>query len=90
MANTKSAEKRMRQSEEARLRNASIRSTVRTAVKKVRVALDQNDTAKVEDLLRMATRTIDKAKTKGVLKANTASRKVGRLMKAVQAKVAAK
>lgn len=88
MANTPSAVKRMRQSENARRRNAAIRSTVRTAIKKVRVALEQND-ANVEELLRKATQTIDKAKSKGVLKANTASRKVGRLVRSVNAKLAA-
>lgn len=88
MANTRSAEKRVRQSEKARKRNAAIRSTVRTAVKKVRKALEQNDTAAASELLRLATRTIDKAHTKGVLKANTARRKISRLARAVAAKAA--
>ena len=41
------------------------------------------------ELLRKATRTIDKAKTKGVLKANTARRKISRLARAVAQKAAA-
>lgn len=88
MANTRSAEKRVRTSEQARQRNAAIRSTVRTATKKVRQALDRGDAAAAGQLLREATRTIDKAKTKGVLKANTAQRKVSRLAKAVAQKTA--
>lgn len=83
MANTPSAQKRVRQSEKARKRNAAIRSTFRTAVKKVYRALEQNDASAANDLLRQATRTIDKAKTKGVLKANTARRKISRLSRAV-------
>jgi len=85
VANTKSAIKRNRQAEAARIRNNSIRSQVRTAVKKVRTAIEANDTANVQELLRAATRTIDKAATKGVVKANAASRKISRLTKAVTA-----
>lgn len=88
MANTRSAEKRVRQSEKARKRNAAIRSTVRTAVKKVRKALEQNDVQAAQELLRAATRTIDKAHSKGVLKTNTARRKISRLARAVAAKAA--
>lgn len=83
MANTRSAEKRVRTSEIARKRNAAIRSTVRTATKKVLQALQQGDASAAGELLRQATRSIDKAKTKGVLKANTAKRKVSRLARAV-------
>lgn len=89
MANTPSALKRVRQSEKARKRNASIRSTFRTAVKKVRLALEQDKIEEANELLRKATRTIDKAKTKGVLKANTARRKISRLARAVAQKAAA-
>lgn len=85
MANTPSAIKRMRQSEAARLRNAAIRSRVRTEIKKVRKALDENNLEIAEQQLRVATKYIDKAATKGVLKANTASRKIGRLTRAVNA-----
>lgn len=85
MANTKSAIKRIRQAEEARVRNNSIRSKVRTSVKKVREAIAANDHATAQELLRQATRTIDKAATKGVVKSNAASRKISRLTKAVSA-----
>jgi len=85
VANTKSALKRIRQAEAARARNASIRSRVRTAIKKVRTAVDASDAAKAEELLRAATKTIDQAAAKGVLNARAASRKISRLAKAVSA-----
>lgn len=85
MANTKSALKRIRQAEVARARNASIRSSVRNAVKKVRVAIGSSDAAQAQELLRLATRSIDKAAAKGVLNARAASRKISRLAKAVSA-----
>ena len=88
MANTKSALKRIRQAEVARARNASIRSTVRTALKKVRAAAGTSDAAQAQELLRLATKSIDKAASKGVLNARAASRKISRLAKAVSAAAA--
>ncbi len=89
MANTRSAEKRNRQASKRRARNNAVRSTVKTAIKKVREAIAKNDPA-VGDLLRLATKTIDKASTKGVVHARAASRKVARLASAVRAPAAAK
>lgn len=82
MANTRSAIKRMRQAEVRKVRNSAVRSTVRTAIRKLREAMAKNDPA-VAELLAKATRTIDKAASKGVLPSNTASRKISRLAKAV-------
>lgn len=90
MANTRSAEKRYLQAEKARARNASIRSSVRTAMKKVREAVAKNDVAGAQELLKQAASTIDKAATKGVIKDNSASRKVARLSRAVHLAAAAK
>ena len=71
MANTKSAMKRIRQSEKRRVRNRTIRSQVRTAVKTARAAGgDALRTAVAE-----AIRALDKAVTKGVVHPNTAARK---------------
>ena len=71
MANTRSAIKRMRQSEKRRVRNRTIRSQVRTAVKTARAAGgDALRTAVAE-----AIRALDKAVTKGVVHRNTAARK---------------
>ncbi len=90
VANTKSALKRIRQSEAARARNASIRSTVRTAVKKFRAAAASAEPGEAQELLRLATRAIDRAATKGVYKGRAASRKISRLAKSVSAAAAAK
>ncbi|AKU90592.1 SSU ribosomal protein S20p [Vulgatibacter incomptus] len=90
MANTRSALKRIRQAEVARARNSSIRSSFRTAIKKVREAVAKNDSTTAQELLRLATRSIDKAATKGVIKGRAASRKISRLAKSVAAGAAAK
>jgi small subunit ribosomal protein S20 len=89
VANTRSAEKRNRQASKRRVRNSAVRSTVKTAIKKVREAIAKNDPA-VPQLLKQATSTIDKAATKGVVHARAASRKVARLARAVRTPAAAK
>jgi len=71
VANTRSAIKRIRQNEKRRVRNRTIRSQVRTAVKTARAAGgDALRTAVAE-----AIRALDKAVTKGVVHRNTAARK---------------
>lgn len=84
MANVPSAEKRNRQRLRRRQRNLTQLTRVRTYVKRVQavVATGQKD-AKVGDLLKEAVKLIDKAAQKGVLKRETASRKISRLTKAV-------
>ena len=72
MANTSSALKRMRQSERRRLRNRTVRSKVRTAVKNARTALGSAD---ARAAVTEAIRALDKAVTKGVIHRNTAARK---------------
>ena len=89
MANTKSAEKRMRQSEKRRARNRAVRATMRTAVKKVRVALAAGDAQGAEAALKDAISVIDRTSKKNVVHRNTAARTKSRLMKAVQAAAAA-
>ncbi|MFP3916039.1 MAG: 30S ribosomal protein S20 [Actinomycetota bacterium] len=77
MANIKSQIKRNRQNEVRRLRNKSVRSEVRTAIRKTLAAADAGEPT--DDLLRRAQRTIDKAVSKGVLKPNAAARQKSRL-----------
>lgn len=81
MANIKSAKKRALTNEKRRQRNVARRSDVRTAIKKVMTALAGNrvDVAELKELMREAESKIAQAKGKGVLKANTASRKISRL-----------
>ncbi len=78
MANNPSAEKANRQSQKRRVRNRAALSTLRTAVKKARAAID-GKAAEATDLRKTAIAIIDSAVTKGVLKRNTASRYVSRL-----------
>lgn len=83
MANHKSAEKRHRQSKVRNARNTHIRSTMRSYVKKVRIAIAEGDAETAKSLLEKAVPYIDKAATKGVIHKATASRKIGRLTKLV-------
>lgn len=83
MANIKSAKKRAITNEQNRQRNVQRRSDIKTATKKVLAALEANDVIMAQDLLRQAESKIARAKGKGVLKSNTASRKVSRLAKKV-------
>ncbi len=83
MANIKSAKKRILVNKTRAERNKSIRSGVKTAIKKVTAAIEANDKDAAAKALVAATATIDKAATKGVYHKNTASRKVSRLAKAV-------
>ncbi|MBQ7841028.1 MAG: 30S ribosomal protein S20 [Lachnospiraceae bacterium] len=83
MANIKSAKKRILVNRTKAERNKAIKSSVKTAVKKVRVAIEANDKAAAQAALVAASATIDKAASKGVYHKNTASRKVSRLAKAV-------
>ncbi|HPL63848.1 MAG: 30S ribosomal protein S20 [Syntrophales bacterium] len=82
MATHKSAEKRNRQSKKRRERNVSIKSKVKTSVKKVLAAVEKKD-AEAKNILKSTISTITKAASKGVLHKNTASRKVSRLTKKI-------
>ena len=82
MANIKSAQKKNRQMIKHRTRNRSVMSGLRTVVKKARTAVDAKQ-ADAAALVSEAISVINKAVTKGVLKRETASRKISRLTKAV-------
>ena len=74
MANTRSAIKRMKQSEQRRQRNRAARSTIRSTVKAARTALagkSSDSRAAVQEAIR----TLDRAVTRGVMHRNTAARK---------------
>ena len=83
MANIKTAKKRILVNRTKAARNKSIKSGVKTAVKKVRVAIEANDKSAADAALLAATSAIDKAAKRGVYHKNTASRKVSRLAQAV-------
>lgn len=75
VANIKSQIKRIRTNEEARQRNKSVRSSVRTAVRRFRAAAEAGDREVATTELRTATRALDKAATKGVIHKNQAANK---------------
>ncbi len=83
MAIIKSAKKRILVNRTKAERNKAIRSSVKTAVKKVYTAIEANDADAAKAALLNATSVIDKATSKGVYHKNYASRKVSRLNKAV-------
>jgi small subunit ribosomal protein S20 len=86
MANTRSAKKNVRKNEKRRAVNLARRSAVKTAVKKVTVALEAGTApAAVNLLLQDAAAELSRAKSKGVMHANTAARKIGRLAKRANA-----
>jgi small subunit ribosomal protein S20 len=68
-----------------RSRNQAVRTQVKSAVKKAREALASKDPARAQEALRAATRTLDKAASKGVLHKKNASRRIARLAAAAQA-----
>ncbi|MCA2958790.1 MAG: 30S ribosomal protein S20 [Silvanigrellales bacterium] len=83
MATHKSAEKRARQTIVRNLRNRHNLSTMRTAIKKVRDAIEKKDLANLNALLRTAQSVIAKTCKKGTIHHNTMARRIGRLAKAV-------
>lgn len=84
MANIKSAKKRVRQSEQRRLVNAARRTALKTAIKKVDIALESGvERQEAEMLLRSVAAQLGRAKNKGVLHANAAARRLSRVSKRV-------
>ena len=83
MANHKSALKRHRQSEKARMRNKAMKTRVKNVLKTVRQAVADGDADKAASALVAATSVLDKAAQKKVLHWRSAGRRVSRLTKAV-------
>lgn len=83
MANIKSAKKRILVNRTRAERNKSVKSSVKTAIKKVDAAITAGDQAAAKEALQGAISAMDKAAAKGVYHKNTASRKISRMTKAV-------
>ncbi|MBR1930570.1 MAG: 30S ribosomal protein S20 [Lachnospiraceae bacterium] len=83
LANIKSAKKRILVTRTKTDRNKAIRSSVKTAIKKVFAAIESGDKAAATEELKQATKVIEMAATKGVYHKNNAARKVSRISKAV-------
>jgi small subunit ribosomal protein S20 len=75
VANIKSQEKRIRTNERARLRNQSVKSELRTAVRGLREAIDAGEKEKAAELLVSTNRKLDQAASKGVIHKNQAANK---------------
>ncbi len=89
MANTASAQKRIRQTAKRTALNQARRSRMRTFVKKVETAIAGGDKAAAAEALRAAQPEMQRAATKGVAHSNTIARKVSRLSARVKAMAAA-
>jgi small subunit ribosomal protein S20 len=76
-----SAAKRHRQSEERRLRNKSVRSSIRTSVKKFVVSVQKKERENAETALGEMIKKLDTAARKGIIKKNAAARKKSRMQK---------
>jgi len=83
LANIKSAKKRILVTEVRTARNKSIKSAVKTSIKKVDAAITAKDKDAAQTALKAAISEIGKAASKGVYHKNTAGRKISRLTKAV-------
>lgn len=75
MANIKSQKKRIRTNERARLRNQAIKSALRTDIRAFREAAEAGDKEKATEALRVASRALDKAVSKGVIHKNQVANK---------------
>lgn len=84
MANVKSAKKRVKVIATKTLANKAVKSDLKTAIKKANLAIENGDDNR-QELVRAAIKTIDQAKAKGVLHANTASRKKSSLARRLNA-----
>ncbi|MEM1277924.1 MAG: 30S ribosomal protein S20 [Pseudomonadota bacterium] len=85
MANSASAKKRVRQIARRTAVNTARRSRVRTYIRKVEEAIASGDQAAATEALKQAQPEIMRGASKGILHANTASRKVSRLHQRIKA-----
>ena len=81
MANIKSQIKRNRQNEKARLRNKSVKSSLKTVIRKLNEASEAGNTETATALLRDASRQLDKAASKGVIHKNQAANRKSAIAK---------
>ena len=81
MANIKSQIKRIKTNEKARLRNKSVKSSLKTAIRKFRAAAEAGDVATATTHMQAASRQLDKAASKGVIHANQAANRKSAMAK---------
>jgi len=85
-----SAEKRHRQSEDRRIRNKAVKSSVRTSVRRFVAASQKKDMEEASASLKEMIAKLDSASRKGIIKKNTASRKKSRMQRLYNSLLAAK
>ena len=85
MANTAQARKRARQSVERNKHNSSLRSMLRTAIKRVRQSIAAGDKAAAGEVFQKATSVIDRVADKNIIHKNKAARHKSRLAAAIKA-----
>jgi len=84
MPNLRSSSKRMRQAEQRRILNKSRKSDIKTAIKKVEEAIEENaPEEKARNLVSEVAAKLARAKSKGVIHRNTAARKLSRITRRV-------
>ena len=81
MANIKSQIKRIKTNEKARQRNAAVKSSLKTAVRRFREAAESGDAAATQEALVKASRQLDKAASKGVIHKNQAANRKSAMAK---------
>jgi len=81
MPNIKSAKKRMKTDAQKKVSNNVITSSMRTAIKKVRKDIKENNVEALENDLKIANKRIDKAAKKGLIHKNKAARDKSKLQK---------
>ena len=81
MPNIKSAIKRVKTNDEKNAQNTTVKSAMRTSVKKVEAAIVINDATAAAATFTDASSKLDKAASKGLIHKNAAARKKSRLMK---------
>ncbi len=85
MPNTKSAIKRLKQSEVRRMRNKSIKSRTKTEIKKVLAAIESGDVAAAEAQYKVAAKQLDKSASSNVIHKNAAGRQKSRMQRLIKA-----
>ncbi|KXJ53509.1 30S ribosomal protein S20 [Neptuniibacter pectenicola] len=83
MANSAGSRKRARQAEKRRQHNASLRSMVRTYIKKVQVAIEAGDKAAAEAAFKTAQPILDGSVNKGIFHKNKIARTKSRMVKQI-------
>jgi small subunit ribosomal protein S20 len=83
LANIKSQKKRILTNAKAAARNKAVKSSVKTAIKKVDKAVEAGDKTVATEAVQAATRALDKAASKGVIHANQAANRKSGLVKKV-------